>query len=89
MTASGNYIEQGHSFYRLKVRTRGTPVVITDVEPDFLQPDAFTLGEVSIDGTTQLVYVTHGSGCAKHSAGCDSPRSTLPRPVTRGRSPPA
>ena len=65
-TASGNYTEQGIGFYRLKVRTRGTPVVVVDVEPASLQLDAFTLGEVSLDGNSLLVDVTYSGGCAEH-----------------------
>jgi len=39
------------------VKTSDTPVVITDMEPDFLQLDAFTLGEVRIEGHTLEVNV--------------------------------
>jgi hypothetical protein len=57
VTASGNHAEQRHGLYRLKVKTSDTPVVITDMEPDFLQLDAFTLGEVRIEGHTLEVNV--------------------------------
>jgi len=66
VTASGTYTEQGDGFYRLKVRSRGIPVIVVDVEPESLQLDAFTLGEVRIDGKRLLVDVSYSGGCAGH-----------------------
>ena len=55
------------AYYRLRVRTPGTPVVVLDdIDPKSLQLDPITLRDVRVDGRTLLVDVSYSGGCAEH-----------------------
>ena len=67
ISSTKNLSQSETGFYRLRVRSPGTPVVVLEVEPKSLQRHAFTLSEVRIENRTLLADVSYSGGCATHN----------------------